>query len=177
MQRRRLAVGIGLAILTTLASIALAVQINTYLVSIAPTVVRSPVEFENGADGTSTIDHTNKTRATINAKVFPLAKWVSEDTLRIHNVNNTLVRFRLRCSSVEGFYGLIKYMRVYLIIGPTEYLALELGENGAILKGKSDWYSMAADAVYKIKVVTEGKSGIVEGAKATMRIQLEVTPT
>jgi len=163
--------------LAVLASIALAAQINTYLVSINPTVVRSPVEFENGADGTSTVDHMNKTRATINAKIFPLAKWVSEDALRIHNVNSTLVEFRLRCSSVTGFYGLIKYMRVYVTIGATEYLALELGENGAILKGESDWYSMAMGAVYKIKVVTEGKSGIVEGAKATMRIQLDVTPT
>lgn len=176
MQPNRIAVGIGLAVLVALASIALAVQISTYFVSITPTIVRSPVEFENGADGTGTIDHVNKTRATIHVTIFPLATWVSEDALRIHNVNDTLVKIRLRCASVDNFYGLTKYMKVYLVINAIEYLALEFGENGVIVKGQSDWYTMAADAIYQIKVVAEGKSGIIEGTKATIVIRLDIAP-
>ena len=175
MQRRRIALGIGLALLV-LASIALAAQIATYYVSITPTVVKSPVEFENGADGVSAIDNVNKTRATINATIFPLAKWISEDALRIHNVNNTQVKIRLRCVSVNDTDMVIKSMKFYLIIDTTEYLAIELGENGAVIKGESDWYTMAIDATYKIKVVTEGKDGITEGTEATMQLGLEVTP-
>lgn len=174
--RGRLTIGIALTLLA-LASIALAANINTYLVSITPTVVGPPVEFENGADGISSIDHINKTRATINATIFPLARWISEDALRIHNVNNTSVKVRLRCSSVDDLYGLIESIKVYLIINATEHLAIEFGESETIVKRTSDWYSMAIDAIYIIKVVTEGKSGIVEGTEATTLVELNVTPT
>lgn len=175
MQRRRVTIGIGVALLA-LASIALAAEIITYYVSVTPTVVRSPVEFENGADGVGIIDNVNKTRAAINATIFPLAKWVSEDALRIHNVNNTLVKIRLRCVVVDDPDMVIKSMKVCLIINETEHLAIELGENGAVVQGESDWYTMAIDDTYKIKVVTEGKDGIIEGTEATMQLGLEVTP-
>lgn len=175
MQRRRIALGISLALLV-LASIALAAQITTYYVSITPTVVKSPVEFENGADGVSIIDNVNKTRASINATIFPLAKWISEDALRIRNVNDTLVKIRLRCVLVNDTDMVIKSMKFYLIINADEYLAIELGENGTVIQGVSDWYSMAIDATYIIKVVTEGKDGITEGTKATIQLGLEVTP-
>lgn len=178
--RRRLTIGIALTLLT-LASITLAVMVVTYHASITPRVIKSPVEFENGGDGVSTVDNINKTRATIKAKILPLAKWVSSDALRIHNVNNTIVEVRLRCLSVADPNEVIKSMEVYLIVvlplGEYEYLAVKLGVNGVIMQGEGDWYLMGVDAAYKIKVVTDGKDGIVEGTQATVTLGVEVRST
>ena len=173
--RRRLAIGLAL-ILLALASVALAVIIHTYYVTVTPTVVKSPVEFEPGADGVSTIDNINKTRATIQAKIIPLVKWVSEDALRIHNVNNTEVQVRLRCLSVADPYGVIKSIKVYLTIFAFEFLAIELGEGGVIIKGEGDWFIMSIDETFGIKIITEGKDGISEGTQATVVLGLEVRP-
>jgi len=170
---RRAVIGIVLAVLA-LVSVALASMVVTYYVSVTPVVVKSPVEFESGADGVSTIDNVNKTRATIQAKIIPVAWWVSEDALRIHNVNGTQVQMRLRCLSVADPSMVIKAIKFYLVIDDTENLAVELGENGVVIQGESGWYVMALDAIYKVKVVTEGKSGIVEGTQAMVTLGLEV---
>lgn len=172
--RRRIAIGLAL-ILIALASVALATMIITYYVSVTPTAAKSPVEFEYGADGVSVIN-VNKTRAAIQAKIIPLVLWVSEDALRIHNVNNTQIRMILRCSSVSDPQGVIKALKIYLIANATEYLAIELGIEGTIIKGESDWYTMGIDATYEVKVITEGQDGIVEGTKATVVLQMEVRP-
>lgn len=175
--RRRLTIGIALA-LFALVSVTLAVMLVTYHVSITPTVIKSPVEFENGGDGVSTVDNINKTRATIQAKVLPLARWVSSDALRIRNVNNTILDVRLRCLSLSDPNTVIKSMKIYLVVvlplGEFEYLAVELGANGAIIQIEGDWYPMDVDATYKVKVVTDGKDGIVEGTQATVTLGVEV---
>lgn len=179
--RRRVAIGIALAIML-LVSAALAVMVVTYYVSITPTVVKSPVEFEPGTDEVSIIDNVNKTRASIQAKIIPLVKWVSEDALRIHNVNNTVVQIRLKCLPgwVSDPNKIIKSVKVYLIvvlgISEYEYLAIELGENGMVIIGESALYPMDINATYKIKVITEGKDGITAGTQATITVGLEVRP-
>lgn len=173
--RRRSLIAIVVASLA-LASIVSAAMIITYYLYMTPTVVKSPVEFENGADAVSTIDNVNKTRATIQAKIVPLAKWVSEDALRIHNVNATQIQVRLSSKSVADPYSVIKSLKIYLIVDATEYLAIEIGENGAVVKGQSDWYTMAIDTMFRVKIITEGRDAILEGTQATTTLELEVRP-
>jgi len=177
MQKRlakRLAIPLALALLS-LISLAIATLIITYNVTVTPTVVKSPVIFENGLDDVSTIDNINQTRASVNAKIFPLVQWFSPDALRIHNVNGTQVKVKLRALSVSDPNAVIQSFKIYLVINATEYLAIELGPNGTIVQGESSYYTMNIDETYTIKLFTQGKDGIIAGQTATINLGVEAT--
>ena len=171
--RRHSVIVIALTVVI-LVSIALAALIVTYNVTITPTVVKSPVEFEHGADNVSLIDNVNKTKATIQAMIIPLVKWVSEDSLHIKNVNNTKLQVKLYLQSISDPSYVIKSTKIYLTINATEYLAIEIGENGTIIKGESSWHTMQINATFKVKVITEGRDGAIEGTQALVVLGLEV---
>jgi len=174
--RRRLVLGIALA-LAGLVSVGLAALTITYFVSVMPVVVRSPVEFAVGADSVAVIDNVNKTRASVNAKIIPLALWVSSDALRIRNVNDTVLEVRLRCLGVGDPQNVIRSVKLYLVFNATsEALAVELGNGGLIVKGESDWFGMGVGAEFGVKVETEGRDGAVEGAQAVLNLGVEVRP-
>jgi len=172
--QKRLVIPLAIVFLS-LISIAIATLIITYNVTVTPTVVKSPIIFENGTDGVSTINNVNQTQASINPKIFPSVQWFSPDALHIHNVNGTQVKIKLHALSVADPNGVIQSFNITLIIGANEYLAIQLGPNGTIIQGESAYFTMNINEIDSIKLVTLGKDGIIAGTTATINLGVEAT--